>query len=167
MKNFTNTDYALNKFSDGIVYKFGDKIVEVTLDDYLAENPGKTAADFAVLKKTSDEIYLEQARKENAQTKKNISLGALSERETLINSPEDRMIAGIDEDERKTEHRQQQEIAKLALDKLTETQRRRYLLHHVKGLSTREIADLEGVSQRSVMDSIEWAEKKIKKIQKT
>jgi DNA-directed RNA polymerase specialized sigma24 family protein len=50
-----------------------------------------------------------------------------------------------------------------ALAKLTAVQRRRYLLHVVKGLSTRKIAEMEGVEQRSVMDSLEWAEKKIKK----
>ena len=39
MKNYTDSDYALNKFSDGIVYRFSDGIEEVTLDKYLVENP--------------------------------------------------------------------------------------------------------------------------------
>lgn len=40
MKNYKDSDYALNKFSEGIVYRFADRIVEITLEDYLAENPG-------------------------------------------------------------------------------------------------------------------------------
>jgi len=60
MKNYKNSDYALNKFSEGIVYKFADLIVEVTLEDYLVENPGKTAEDFIELKSLSDEIYHQQ-----------------------------------------------------------------------------------------------------------
>ncbi|WP_333783126.1 hypothetical protein [Lutispora saccharofermentans] len=65
MKNYKDSDYALNKFSEGIVYKFADRIVEVTLEDYLTENPGKTAEDFLELKALSDEIYHEQVMQEN------------------------------------------------------------------------------------------------------
>ena len=46
MKNYKDSDYALNKFSEGIVYRFADRIVEIAQEDYLAENPGKTAQDF-------------------------------------------------------------------------------------------------------------------------
>ncbi|MDR0818701.1 MAG: RNA polymerase subunit sigma-24, partial [Oscillospiraceae bacterium] len=60
MKNYQNSDYALNKFSKGIVYRFTDGIVEVTLADYLAENPGRTETDFRILKEASDENYLKQ-----------------------------------------------------------------------------------------------------------
>ena len=60
MKNYKDSDYALNKFSEGIVYKFADRIVEITLEDYLAENPGRTAQDFLELKALSDEIYHQQ-----------------------------------------------------------------------------------------------------------
>lgn len=71
MKNYRDSDYALNKHSKGIVYRFADKIVEVTLAGYLAENPDKTEADFRMLKELSDSIYLDQVQDENAQTKKN------------------------------------------------------------------------------------------------
>lgn len=50
MKNYKNSDYAQNKFSDGIVYRFADRIVEITLKDYLGENPDKTVEDFMELK---------------------------------------------------------------------------------------------------------------------
>ena len=46
---------------------------------------------------------------------------------------------------------------------LTEVQQRRFVLHYFKGLSTRQIAELEAVHQRAVWDSLMWAEKKLKK----
>jgi|LSQX01.2.fsa_nt_gb hypothetical protein len=49
MKNYKDSDYASNKFSDGIVYRFAEGIVEITLKDYLAENPDKTVEDFMEL----------------------------------------------------------------------------------------------------------------------
>ena len=45
---------------------------------------------------------------------------------------------------------------------LTKIQKQRYILSRAKGLSTREIAEKEGVSQRTVQDSLELAERKIK-----
>ena len=46
---------------------------------------------------------------------------------------------------------------------LTTVQKRRFYLHFFQGLSTRQIAKLEGVHQRAVWDSLMWAEKKLKK----
>jgi len=33
LKNYKDSDYALNKFSEGIVYRFADRIVEITLEE--------------------------------------------------------------------------------------------------------------------------------------
>ena len=33
MKNYKDSDYALNKFSEGIVYRFADRIAEITLEE--------------------------------------------------------------------------------------------------------------------------------------
>ena len=46
---------------------------------------------------------------------------------------------------------------------LTEVQQRSFQQHYFQGLSTRQIARLEGVHQRAVWDSLMWAEKKLKK----
>ena len=64
MRNYKDSDYALNRYSQGIVYKFSDGIVEITLEDYLRDNPDKTEEDFAKLKALSDEIYYQQDRQE-------------------------------------------------------------------------------------------------------
>ena len=46
---------------------------------------------------------------------------------------------------------------------MTVVQRRRYLLYHVDGLSLRQIAESEGVQHSKIQNSINEAEKKIKK----
>lgn len=50
MRNYKDSDYALNRYSQGIVYKFADSIVEVTLEDFLRSNPDKAEKDFVELK---------------------------------------------------------------------------------------------------------------------
>lgn len=160
MQNYKNSDYALNKFSEGIVYRFADGIVEVKLADYLAENPGKTEADFLKLKKLSDDIYLIQVRDENAQTKHNSLYDELINTTFSVQSPEESLINVIDAQEKYEFFKQRLTVSKNVLSKLTDVQRKRYLLHVIGGLTTRKIAEMEGVSQRTVMDSLEYVEKK-------
>jgi RNA polymerase sigma factor (sigma-70 family) len=165
MKHYTNSDYALNKYSEGIVYRFANEIVEITLTAYLADNPGKTEDDFRALKKLSDGIYLDQVTDENAQTKKNVPFDEMDE--TLLYqepSPEDLLVGEIDTQEEAERYQERLAVISRVLNKLTEVQRRRYLLHHVDGLSTWEIAKAEGVNQSKIMNSLTLAEKKIKKV---
>jgi len=162
MKNYQTSDYAVNKFAAGIVYRFADQTVEITLADYLRENPGKTETDFAELKALSDEMYLHQVRADNAQTKKNVSIHNLEDTDLCrAASPENGLIAAEEQAETQKLRRA---VAEKALSTLTEVQRRRYILHTVNGLTTREIADKEGVSHVAVVYSLEQAEKKIKKV---
>ena len=162
MKNYRDSDYAANKYANGIVYRFADKTVEVMLEDYLKENPGKTEADFAELKALSDEMYLRQDRADNAQGKKTVSFHALEETEAACLPSAEEVV--IDIPEQAAERERRHKLGKQAMDALTDIQRRRYVQHHVDGLSTWEIATMEGVAQRSVMDCIQAAEKKIKKV---
>jgi len=165
MKNYTDSDYALNKFSKGIVYRFADGIVEITMESYLAENPGKTVDDFFALKELSDGIYLEQVTAENAQTYRNSSFDELDETVLCqVPSPEDIHIGAIDAKERAAQRQEKLRLARRALDMLTEVQRRRYLMYHVGGLSSWQIAEREGVNQSKIMNSLAGADKKIKKI---
>ena len=163
MKNYQGSDYAINKNSDGIVYRFADGTTfTVTLEGFLAENPNLTADDFRKLKEFSDKDYLEQDRSDYRQTWKNVSFDELAE--TVINptpSPEAVVIDQPAEAERQEKRR---ELAKRALDQLTDVQRRRYLMYHVEGLSTYEIAEIEGKDHKAIFFSLQAAEKKIKKI---
>jgi DNA-binding CsgD family transcriptional regulator len=164
MKNYTDSDYALNKYSEGIVYRFADGIVEVTLADYLAENPGKTEADFRALKELSDADYFERDRAENAKTKRNLNYADVDETELCQSpSPEDLHIGNLLACEEAEQHTQRVELAHKALASLTDVQRRRYLLYHVDGLSSWQIAAVEGSNQKTVYESLQAAEKKIKK----
>ena len=79
MKNYRKSDYALNKFSEGIVYQFSDGTLEISMEDYLRDNPDKTEADFLELKALSDEIYLELVRLETAQGNKTVSMTGLED----------------------------------------------------------------------------------------
>ena len=79
MRNYKDSDYALNKYSQGIVYKFADSIVEVTLEDYLRDNPDKTEADFAELKALSDEIYYRQDRQEYRVSHRDVSINGIED----------------------------------------------------------------------------------------
>ena len=165
MKNFTNSDYALNKHSKGIVYRFADKIVEITLADYLAENPDKTGADFLALKEISDSDYFTTDRAEYAQTKKNLYFNDLDE--TMLcgaPSPEKMLISEITAKEEAERQEQRLDMKNLALGKLTVTQRRRYLLYRVDGKTEEEIADMEGATQQAVSQSLLWSDRKIKKV---
>jgi len=159
MRNYKDSDYALNKFSEGIVYKFADGIVEVTLEAYLKSNPGRTEADFTELKALSDEIYHQQVVQEHRKSRLDVSIDALEDsKHPLMDSFEQELII-------KSEKQKALEAAKKLLHSglLTETQVRRFRLHFFQGLSIRQIAAREGVHKRAVWDSLHWSEKKLKK----
>ena len=165
MSNYQNSDYALNKYSDGIVYRFADGIVEITFADYLAENPDKTEADFLALKKFSDSNYYEDDRANYRQTWKDMPFADTDE--TLFNaeiSAEGSYFGDIEAYEEDGRYQEKVESMLNALDKLTEVQRRRYLQYYIQGLSAREIAKQEGTNHKSVLESLNGAEKKIKKV---
>ena len=163
MRNFTESDYAINKKADGIVYRFADQTVVVTLEDYLHENPGKTTADFAALKTLSDEDYYETDRRDYRQTWKNTPLDKLFEEETAILSISSMEDDYIEREEQKDLSAKQKSLAVNAMNTLTDAQRRRYLLYHVHGMTYREIGKAENANHKSVEESILAAEKKIHK----
>ena len=159
MRNYKYSDYALNKYSQGIVYKFADGIAEVTKEDYLRDNPDKTEADFAKLKALSDEIYYRQDRQEQRTSRYDVSISGMEESAALAAPAVDTELI------RKYEEKRALEAAGRLLDsgKLTLIQQRRFRLHFFQELSTRQIAKLEGVNQKTVWESLMWAEKKLKK----
>ena len=160
MKNYKDTDYVLNKYSKGIVYKFVDGIIETTLEDYLRENPEKTEDDFIELKALSDEIYYEQDRHYARTTRLDISIHCLEHPERILISP----LTTDMEEERKKEKALITARKLLDSGKLTKIQKSRFHLYFFKGLSTRQIARQQGVHQRAVWDSLRWTTKKLKKL---
>lgn len=79
MEEFRKSDYAINKHSKNIVYGFMDQIVEITVEDYLRENPHKTEEDFMELKAISDEIHYEQDRADTRYRKHKLSIHGFEE----------------------------------------------------------------------------------------
>ncbi|WP_242957067.1 hypothetical protein [Flavonifractor sp. An82] len=161
--NYRKSDYAINKNSPNIVYRLHNEIIEITLEDYLKENPDKTEHDFAELKALSDQIYYEQDRAESAQTRKDVSIHGLEETEHCA-------TRALDEEwEERVVDIQNRKYAWKALEQLftvgalTEVQKRRFRLHVFQGLSTRQIGRMEGTSHQAVAKSINLAIAKLKK----
>jgi DNA-directed RNA polymerase specialized sigma24 family protein len=68
------------------------------------------------------------------------------------------------EDEKSSQREKQGALANEALNRLTNAQWRRFLLRHVYGLSAYKIADIEGRNHKSIYESLQAADKKIKNI---
>lgn len=159
MKNYRESDYAFNKYSNGIVYRFEDETVEITLEMFLELYPDKTEEDFLRLKELSDRIYYEQDRAENAQTKKNVSLHSLEETYACATPPID--VQYIQQEQKKRDKERLDKLFRAA--RLTDKQKRRLYLHCVEGKTFRAIADIEGVHWTSVEECVKFALKKLKK----
>lgn len=163
MRDYRKSDYAINKYSPNIVYRFHDEFVEVSLEDYLKENPDKTAQDFTKLKALSDEIYYEQDRAESAQTRKDVSIHGLEEMDCCSTRPLE------DEWEELAVEIQNRRYTRIALERLfttgvlTQVQKRRFQLYVFRGLSIRQIGRLEGTSHQAVAKSLNLAIGKLKK----
>lgn len=163
MNHYRKTDYALNKYSKGIVYKFADGIIETALTDYLRENPEGTEEDFIRLKELSDEIYYQQDRHQNRTSRLDVSVYSLEQSDYISMTP---LVADIEwENERRRKKEQVLMAARRLLDSgiLTDIQKHRFYLYFFEGLSTRQIAMRDKVHQRAVWDSLRWTIKKFKK----
>lgn len=133
----------------------GNKISERNIPDYEMK-----LTDFDSMK----QLLTEETRREfNADwsvTKLNVDFDILEKTDLFsVQSVEDDYIErqNVAYDFRTLEN------AMKVLDScLTKIQKKRYLMSRAKGLSTREIAEKEGVSQHTVQDSLELAERKIK-----
>lgn len=159
MKEYWKSDYALNKRSASIVYQFATGLVEITLEDYIRENPDKTEADFLALKAISDEIYADQERVLHTGTYRDVPLDGC--RGVSVPSAEEEAIHALTLVE--LEKIQAQLERFLEVGPLTEVQRRRFNLYCIQGLSTRQIARAEGVSQCSVWECLQACQKKFEK----
>ncbi|MCL2400845.1 MAG: sigma-70 region 4 domain-containing protein [Defluviitaleaceae bacterium] len=148
-----------NKNSKNIVYEFADEMtIEVTFEEYLKFNPEKTEADYLELKKWSDEDYMRQNSGENKHSRTS---------KRLLQTMRDKQSEWKNDEYSEEKYIKKQELVKDAeyiLSKLSEKQQRRYLMHYVDGLTTREIAKREGCCHQAVQQNIKAAERKIKTI---
>ena len=157
LNNFRKSDYALNKFSENIVYRFADGIREITPETYLQENPDKKIEDFWTLKLESDRIFLEQDRLICRQDRKTVSLTDLTELHSIAlpeeqNTPEEQIL----EKELLLLARKTLQAVKEG-DLLSATQARRFYLYVFQDMTYRQIGKLEGISHQAAAKSIQQA----------
>ncbi len=160
MSDYRKSFYVLNKFSESIVYEFNNEIKEITLEDYLKDNPMHTKEDFRKFKDISDELYHNEDLADTRYRKKKLSIHTINEME--FSSKEnilDKLVKSDDDDENKIK-----DTYNLLYGKnLTELQKKRFIKHFYLNKTLREIAIEENVHFTSVQESIKGAVKKLKK----
>ena len=159
-KNYRGSNYAMNKYSTGIVYKYADEsITEIRFEDISAADPTFTEEAFNELKEISNELYHKEAKSDELYYK---YVKATLDGEDAGNWVSTKTLE--EEFFEQIENKQiKKELKTILFTRLTENQRRRLLLNVLKGLTERQIAELELVDRRAVHDSIEAARKKLKK----
>ncbi len=148
------TDYARNK-KDGSAIVYCDaegRIIRLTRKDF------SSLEEFLKWKAWSDASYHIIEKADHIHGNNNISLSGLSEAAAAVPSPEETMTQRHIAQGREALCR----LLAFAMDTcLTETQRRRFWLYHVDGLTENEIALAENVQQQNVSKSIRAARKKL------
>lgn len=161
--NYRKSNYGINKNRKGIVYQYADgSTLEITLEKISATDPTFTQEDFDQLKKFSDDLY-------HKEEKSDCLYGKWVKTALDDNKDSDWLATETLEDEifeKQNEKEIFDKVYDVIYNTLTETQKRRLMLFAFKGLSTREIAVMEGASQKSVWESINTAQNKIKKVLK-
>lgn len=164
-KNYTKESYAVNKYSDGIVYRGAEFDYELTLEDFLRENPNMTQADFEYWKNISDELYKEEAVKLNAITRKEVPIEEIEDTTIFsVESAESEFLRF--EEEGKLTAKQIKDpifILEIAKSILPEIQYKRFIGYYLENKKLAELAAEEAVCPSSISRSLNGAEKKIKK----
>lgn len=149
-------DYALNKRDpNAIVYiDSSGTLVRLTPEDF------SSVEEFQRWKVWSDENYHMTEKEVEIFYYHRLSLTALLEQATAIQSPEEILVD-------LQEEREHQELCRLLMTGidscLTPTQHRRLWLSCVGGLTVRQISKIENVTFKNVAKSIVAAKKKLKK----
>ena len=159
MKNYTKSDYAINKVRKGIVYRNADgSTLEITFEKIAAENPEFTQEDFKKLKELSDELYHEEFKSDDLEA--HFVQPFFDENDERCKSE---LPSAEDEYFEQEERSEFEERLQNAIDTLlTPAQKRRLFLHCFRNMTVREIAKVEGSHFVSVHESIVSAKKKLK-----
>ena len=74
MSPYRKDHHALNRNREGIVYRYVDAIVEIGLEELLADDTDSTTIAFEDLKRTSDQLYHQEKQSDWRNTHRHISL---------------------------------------------------------------------------------------------
>ncbi len=137
---FDKSDYKRNLNQDDIVYysEAMDAYLRVTKEQFLADNPNLTEQDFAFYKRWSDQELLELCNHDRNEGRRHCPIHEewseqLADNTMWMDYSDTTVAMG---------------------SVLTPTQYRRFMLHAVYGLTTVEIAQLEGCAQQVISRSI-------------
>jgi hypothetical protein len=155
MDNYKESDYAKNKY---IVYQTSNGTVEITVTQYLNENPTRDEQDFCYLKHCQTKSFIAKLNKRIQQPK---IMSGLILFMKVLNRTFLLPFTGRNPRRREERNRERKFIEEL-LSPLTELQRKRLILNIVDGLSHHAIARLEDVSQTVVSLSIAKAKRLIR-----
>lgn len=148
------SDYARNKKDpDAIVYidSYGN-LIRLTRSDFASEE------EFLRWKSWSDENHHTIEKADHVFSNHTLSLDCMAEGAVAAPSPEESLIGVCEEQERRELH----SLLMEGLDScLTPTQRRRFWLHLVEGLTVRQIAEIENVSHPSAVESLAAAKQRL------
>ena len=144
-KDYRKSDYGINKYSEGIVYRYADgHSITITFEMIAAGNPTFTQDDFDKIKAFSDDFYHREAKAECNQ-----SYYVKSSLDENINSDWLSTISlEVELFEKWDKHLYMAKAYEAINSILTPTQRKRLLLH-INGLTTRQIAEIESINGRA------------------
>lgn len=149
------SDYALNKINPTAIVCIsvtGDNI-ELTREQFASEE------EFMFWKQWSDTEYQETEHRCRGYYDNTVSLN--EDIDAVGESLENELIFAMDKDIYERECEKQMEQVRSILTKI---QFRRLWRYHALGMSEQQIADMEGVGQQRISNSITDAHKKIEKI---
>lgn len=165
-KNFKNESYAVNKYSEEMVYKSVTGDYSITLEQFLRENPGMTEKDYLYWKNISDELYQEEAVKMNAIQRKEVPLEEIKDT-LLVSTPsaEDVFLRSEDSEEYDENRLTEEEIKdpafilKLAKEVLHEIHLKRFIAYYFENKKIKDIAASEYVHRSTISHSIHKSER--------
>ncbi len=159
MAKYYHSDYALNKKTDSIIYRLADgSLVEITMEDYLSQNPELTEEQFHELKELSDEMFKDEMNADK-QEHRTVKKQGNEKNKVILQQSQDDML--IEDEEREKIRSVTNKL--LASGKLSKTQERRFKAHYYDGKSYRQIGREESVSQVAIFKSVKNAVAKLKK----
>lgn len=155
---YNQSDFARNKKSENIVYKFIDGVIkEISLEEFLKDDPECTLERFEEIKAVSDGNYHESDLSDTKHRRHNLSLDSFDyEPNRTIITLEDQHILN---EAKINAVRAANEL--FEDKKLTDKQKNRFAMHYILGISMRTIAKKEGINVSSVSRSLELARKKL------
>ena len=120
-----------------------------------------TASEFLAWKSWSDENFHDEEKRDHIYANHTNPLVENPDKPSLVAASSEAVVVRRSEQEEQA--RRFAELLALMREKLTERQFRRLWLHCAEDMTEQEIADMEGVGQQRVFNSIKAALKKIRK----